>query len=164
MADDAAQIAPTLIPLVSVVVGGIIGIAGGLIGPLILERRKQEAEKKKRKAEKLEELVQLLNVHHTYIHALANKTEHVMHENMDMEELLTVMRQDNPFHTIDAIVHVHFQEFLPYTDIMWELTFRFFNMLLEDKEQDKGEIDAALLEARSKLKNAVRNYAKREFQ
>jgi hypothetical protein len=55
----------SLIPIV--VVGGAIGIAGTLIGsfvgPLILEARKQTAEKKKKKAEKLEELISALSEH-----------------------------------------------------------------------------------------------------
>ena len=36
--------------LAPVVVGGVIGLAGGFFGPMFLEKRKQEAERKKRRA------------------------------------------------------------------------------------------------------------------
>jgi hypothetical protein len=49
--------------LESVIVGGAIAIAGGLATQLLLEYLKQRAEKKKRKAEKLEELLTLLSEH-----------------------------------------------------------------------------------------------------
>jgi hypothetical protein len=67
---DTSQITPVLIPLISVVVGGIIGIAGGLIGPLMLERRKEASEKKKKRAEKFEELVGAVVEHYQWIGAL----------------------------------------------------------------------------------------------
>jgi hypothetical protein len=44
----------TLIP---VIVGGLLTLAGGLIGPWALERKKEAAEKRKKRAEKFEELV-----------------------------------------------------------------------------------------------------------
>ncbi len=54
--------APTLISILApVAVGGVIGIAGSLIGPPVLELCKQVAEKKKKKAEKLEELIATLH-------------------------------------------------------------------------------------------------------
>jgi hypothetical protein len=46
--------------LVGVVIGGLIGIAGGVICPLLLEWRKGIVEKNKKRAEKLEEFVSAL--------------------------------------------------------------------------------------------------------
>jgi hypothetical protein len=43
--------------LVSVIVGGMIGLAGGLVGPPFLHRLQVKAEKEKRRAQKFEELV-----------------------------------------------------------------------------------------------------------
>jgi len=58
MADASA---PDLVAVLApVVVGGIIGLAGGWLGPWLLERRKEKADKKKRRAEKFEELVTAL--------------------------------------------------------------------------------------------------------
>jgi len=45
--------------LLPVIVGGVIGIAGGLIGPPFLHHLQQKAEKKRKRAEKFEELVTL---------------------------------------------------------------------------------------------------------
>jgi hypothetical protein len=49
--------------LLSVIVGGGIGIMAGLIGPPYLHHLQQKAEKKKRRAEKFEELITMLYEH-----------------------------------------------------------------------------------------------------
>ena len=46
--------------LVPVITGGVIGLVGGWLGPWLLERKKEAAEKKKRRADKLEEPVDAL--------------------------------------------------------------------------------------------------------
>jgi len=56
--------------LIGVIIGGLIGVSGGLIGPLVLEWRKQESEKKRRKAEKLEELVSVIYEYYHWNSAL----------------------------------------------------------------------------------------------
>ena len=56
--------------LVSVVVGGLIGLSSGLIGPLVLENRKQTGERKRRRAEKFEELVAAVVEHYHWIRAI----------------------------------------------------------------------------------------------
>ena len=61
MADPAStDLVSTLVP---VVVGGAIGLMGGWLGPWFLERKKEGAEKKKRRAAKFEELVTALYEH-----------------------------------------------------------------------------------------------------
>lgn len=55
----------TLIP---VIVGGIIGLAGGLLGPPLAHWLNERAAKKKKRAEKLEELIGAL---YAYAHWLA---------------------------------------------------------------------------------------------
>jgi hypothetical protein len=52
-----SSLAATLIP---VVVGGIIALAGGWLGPWLLEGRKEAAEKRQRRRQKFEELVATL--------------------------------------------------------------------------------------------------------
>jgi hypothetical protein len=49
--------------LLPVIVGGGIAIIGGLIGPPFLHRLQQKAEKKRRRAEKFEELIATLYEH-----------------------------------------------------------------------------------------------------
>jgi hypothetical protein len=41
--------------LLPVIVGGLIGLAGGVVGPWFLQKGKDETEKKKHRAEKFEE-------------------------------------------------------------------------------------------------------------
>jgi hypothetical protein len=43
--------------LLPVVVGGVIGIIAGLVGPYIIQRLKDAADKKRKRAEKCEELI-----------------------------------------------------------------------------------------------------------
>jgi hypothetical protein len=54
----------TLLP---VIVGGVIGLAGGWLGPWFLERRKEKAEKKRLRAQKFEELVGAVVEHYHWI-------------------------------------------------------------------------------------------------
>jgi hypothetical protein len=56
--------------LVPVIVGGVIGLAGGLFGPLLVQSRKDASERKKRRTEKFEELVGAVVEHSQWIAAL----------------------------------------------------------------------------------------------
>ena len=88
------------ISLVGVVIGGVIGFSGGLIGPLVLERRKQIAERKKKRAEKMEELASLLYKHQHWIKSTMNFCL------SGAEESKTI----SPFARIEAITRVYFHE------------------------------------------------------
>jgi hypothetical protein len=55
--------------LATVVVGGVIGLAGGWVGPWLIERRKEKAERKKLRAQKFEELVGAVVEHYHWITA-----------------------------------------------------------------------------------------------
>ena len=46
--------------LLPVIVGGLIGLAGGFIGPWLLQKNKDETERKKQRRDKFEELVTAL--------------------------------------------------------------------------------------------------------
>ena len=87
--------------LAPVVVGGLIGIAGGWLGPWLLEARKQAAEKKKKRAEKFEELVGAVVEHYHWIGAL---------------RFFTISGQGSlptlsPITKIEAIASTYFPEF-----------------------------------------------------
>jgi len=56
--------------LVGVIVGGIIGIAGGVIGPLVLEWRKGISDNRKRRQDRLIELIYAIYEHHHWIQHL----------------------------------------------------------------------------------------------
>lgn len=61
MATPGAEVSiwATLLP---VIIGGVIGLAGGLIGPWFIETRKQEAEKKKKR-----ELIAAVHEHNHWL-------------------------------------------------------------------------------------------------
>jgi hypothetical protein len=58
--------------LLPVIVGGGIAIIGGLIGPPFLHHLQQKVEKKKRRAEKFEELVATLYEHDHWLQMMQN--------------------------------------------------------------------------------------------
>lgn len=87
--------------LVPVMVGGAIGLVGGWLGPWFVERRKEAAEKKKRRAEKFEELVAAVIEHGLWIRALS----YFSISGQGSEPLLS------PVTKIEAIVSTYFLEF-----------------------------------------------------
>jgi hypothetical protein len=56
--------------LLPVLVGGVIGIVGSFVGPFFLQRLKDAADRKRKRAEKLEELVSAVSEHLHWIGAL----------------------------------------------------------------------------------------------
>jgi hypothetical protein len=88
----------TLIP---VIVGAVIGLVGGWVGPWLLEGRKERADKKKRRAEKFEELVTALCEHKYWLET--------------MEQIWVFGRDEKPsippFARVHAISRAYFPEF-----------------------------------------------------
>jgi hypothetical protein len=68
----ASSATPLLNVLLPVLVGGAIGIIGSFLGPLFLQRAKDAVEKKRKRAEKFEELVAALGEHFYWIDTLRN--------------------------------------------------------------------------------------------
>jgi hypothetical protein len=87
--------------LATVVVGGVIGLAGGWVGPWLIERRKEKAERKKLRAQKFEELVGAVVEHYHWITA---------------KQFLVIAGQGSepnlsPMIKIEAITSTYFPEF-----------------------------------------------------
>ena len=91
-----------LATLVPVVVGGLIGLAGGWLGPSLLERRKEKAEKKKLRAQKFEELVGAVVEHYHWITA----KQFLVIAGQGSEPNLSTMIK------IEAITSTYFPEFI----------------------------------------------------
>jgi hypothetical protein len=99
MADASAS--NLIATLATVVVGGVIGLAGGWLGPWLLERRKEKAERKKIRAQKFEELVGAVVEHYHWITA---------------KQFLVIAGQGSepnlsPMIKIEAITSTYFPEF-----------------------------------------------------
>jgi hypothetical protein len=105
MADSGSDLGPALIGLGGTLIGGIIGFLGGFVSQWLVEGRKEKAEKNKKRAEKLEELVSLLYQHQ---HWLKVKLQATM-GGQDTEEI-------SPFTKAEAITRVYFPELSDITD------------------------------------------------
>jgi hypothetical protein len=82
-------------------VGGLIGVGGSLVGPWLIQDRKEAAEKKQRRAEKFEELVTALFELHHWMTKMRNVR--VFGEERDLEM--------SPIAKVQAISAVYFPEF-----------------------------------------------------
>src|SRR5262245_22191134 len=87
--------------LLPVIVGGLIAIVAGLIGPPFLHHLQQKAEKKRRRAEKFEELIATLYEHDHWLTAMASVRL------FGGEEIKVV----SPMAKVQAISSVYFPEF-----------------------------------------------------
>ena len=67
---DTPTLTTIVMVLAPVIVGGLIGLAGGFFGPRWLQKQKEAADKKKKRAEKFEELVGAVVEHTQWIGAL----------------------------------------------------------------------------------------------
>src|SRR4051794_23429816 len=87
--------------LIPVIVGGLIAVIGGLVGPPFLHRMQVKADTRKRRAEKFEELVGALYEHNHWLD---------MHKNIKLfanEGVLPV----SPMGKVQAIISVYFPQF-----------------------------------------------------
>jgi hypothetical protein len=91
--------------LVPVMVGGAIGLVGGWLGPWLVERRKEIAEKKKRRIEKFEELVAALFEYEHWLDVVRD-----MQLSTKATEIVPTL-PPSPFAKLHAISAVHFPEF-----------------------------------------------------
>jgi hypothetical protein len=151
--------------LVPVVVGGLIGLAGGLLGPLVLEGRKQAAEKKKKRAEKFEELVEEL---YAFDHWLDNERTRALGGDIGPPEV-------SPFARIQAISTVYFPNFDQLIRQLDEGTAT-YRVWIETSNYKRvsGKMDAfpagyaealkCFTDPRDKLLDALKEFARREFQ
>jgi hypothetical protein len=149
MADSSFM--PAIIGLVGTSIGVILGLGGGLTTQLLLEHLRQRSEKKKKKAEKLEELVAVM---HEYQHWLSKLRPYAADETAD------------PVARIIAIGRVYFPEF---EKSIWRVTVNGANYKVRklDTGVEQKEKDSAFQEylaAHLDLLKAIDVFAKREFQ
>jgi hypothetical protein len=148
---------------------GLLGVTlGGLLTPLggwALDARKEASEKKKKRAEKLEELVAALYEHKHWL---------------DTVRKLRVFGGDapegmSPFAKIEGIVTVHFPSLLPKLAELeaasddyelWMITAAQKRLAAKGKADIEGFDDAykPYMQKLGGLLKAIREYAKSEFQ
>jgi hypothetical protein len=89
--------------LLPVIVGGLIGLAGGFVGPWFLQKAKDASDREKHRAEKFEELVQTVYEHRFWLNSVKNIR--VFGEARD--------EPPSPFAKLESIAMVYFPQFLP---------------------------------------------------
>ena len=146
-------------------VGGAIGLVGGWLGPSLVERRKEAAEKKRIRAEKFEEMVTAIYEFDDWL----NRKENI--QVFGGEEKLG----SSPFAKMEAISAVYFPEFMEKTEEL-QKAVRNYELWMSKawKKRVDGEIDKVnegLLDVfnpykdrRKELLKGLRNYASKNFQ
>jgi hypothetical protein len=145
--------------------GTIIGFAGGFVGQWLLEGRKHEAEKKRKRAEKLEELVITIYDHREWMNEIAVNYNKESHPN-------------SPFAKIEAIKQVYFSQFdilvrkMAMTSNNYYISIKKNNAM---RQQSDSSIPAHAIDELTEAKESyykslgslldeIRKYSKREFQ
>jgi hypothetical protein len=158
--------ASLLIVLLPVVVGGAIGIIAGLVGPYCIQRAKDAADKKRKRAEKLEELIAAVVEHFHWISAFRYFTI----SGQGSEPTLS------PITKVQAITGTYFPEFDVLVQQLdsasneyekWILSIgqkRVRNERGYEKLVGHDEVLKAYTEKQQAFLTALRRFARREFQ
>jgi hypothetical protein len=150
--------------LLPVVIGGLIAIVGGLVGPTFVDRVKAKTERQRRRAEKFEELVLALYEHRHWMERA--RVIRVFSDN-DVVEASPIAKVE----TISAIYFPEFREQISNLDILadryelWMIEARRKRLHNVANYADGAtDVFGPYSEASLKLLKEMREFAKREFQ
>ncbi len=152
--------------LAPVIVGGGIGVVAAWLGPWLLERRKEGAERKRRRADKFEEMVGAVYEFDHWV-----ETERQMRVG-GREELIQGV---SPFAKVRAISAVYFPQFeqpigkletatAGYRGWMTAAALRSVSGMPDETPPGFVEALYPYTQARDNLLDALRNFAQSEFQ
>lgn len=146
--------------LFAVVVGGLLTLSG----TWLIEGRREKAERKKRRAEKLEELVAAVYEHKHWLDLVENIR---VFGGTDAKPM-------SPFAKVEAIATVHFPQFLPKLTQLESAAHDYELWMLDaaSKRLTTGKPDtnghkeayAGYATKRGEALKEMREYARREFQ
>jgi len=151
--------------LVPVLIGGLLTLAGGFFGPLFLQERKAEAEKKKHRAEKFEELVTAVYEFDTWLDNLESIRTHGKVGEIGI----------SPFAKLEAISAVHFPMFMQKIEELslvaknyqaWMATAGYNRVSSQGLVTNDGliEVYEPYLGRRNELLDELRKYAVKIFR
>src|SRR5258708_27259466 len=144
--------------LVSAVVGGLMVLGS----QLVLEHRKQETEKKRKKAEKLEELASALYAQEHWLIQLQNTIK----EGETTLETIIAKLPPPPFAKLQAISNVYFPEFQDDVNALSLASAKFVFSVLHREQLNRDPLTdsyATYIKLIRRLEDLIRDYAKREF-
>jgi hypothetical protein len=149
-----------------VIVGGVIGLAGGWLGPWLLERRREKAERRLKRADKFEEMVGAI---YEFDHWVETERQ------IRVEQKAELIRAVSPFARVRAISAVYFPQFEDliraletatsgYRGWMQAVTLR--RVAGDTEEPPAGFVEALhpYSRARDNLLDSLRNFAQKDFQ
>jgi hypothetical protein len=149
--------------LLSVMVGGAIGIIAGVVGPYFIQRVKEKADKKQKRAEKFEELVGAVYEYDHWIDMIRG----IRVAGLDGEITMS------PFAKIRAISDTYFPEFEKAVEEL-RAAGHTYGMWMLEVVQNRPQKDALLarhktivgpyVDKRDALLAELRSFAEREFQ
>jgi len=158
--------ASTLLALLPVVVGGLIGIIAASVGPYLMQRAKDAADKKRKRAEKFEELVGAVYEYDHWIDTTRGIRV------VGFEGAITV----SPFAKIHAISDIYFPQFERAVEELRTAGHAYVMWMLEAAQNrpQKDTLDASLaehetvvrpyMEKRNALLTELRSFARRVAQ
>jgi hypothetical protein len=152
--------------LLPVLVGGAIGVIGSFVGPFFLQRLKDAADEKRKRAEKLEELIAAVTEHYHWVGA----TRYFIISGQGSEPTLS------PITKIQGIVGTYFPEFQPLVEQLEFVTYEYEQWILDigrkrlrnepgyEKLIGHEDIAKKYTAAREELLKELRSFARRRFQ
>jgi hypothetical protein len=154
---------PPLSTLISTIVGGLIAIGGTLVGPPFLHRLQRAAERKKRRAEKLEELAVLEYEHRLWLDTLREI------KLFDSEEKIVL----SPMAKIRAISAIYFPELEELVSNLSRKAAEYQLWIVQERQkklagkskygEDIGTVDGPYLDAFYALQDRIRTLARDEL-
>jgi hypothetical protein len=150
--------------LLPVIVGGLIAIVGGLVGPTFVERTKAKAERERKRREKFEELVLAIYEHRHWISTMRGSKVFGHDDFLAPSPMAKI-------ETISAIYFPVFRDQIHDLDILadkyefWMMEARRKRLNGDDTYVEGGtEAHRAYSEAALRLLKELRDYAQRVFQ
>ena len=160
---------PAVLGLIGTLSGTALGFAGGLITQLLLEHKKRAAETKKRKAEKLEELVSALYEHQHWMTVIVDG---IRVSGKAEEQTIPV----TPLAKAKTICSIYFPQFEPWISAIDDVTHKYSIWMIDASlERAKTGLPTSDMDSLKKvclpyfaahklMLDEIRKYAKREFQ
>jgi hypothetical protein len=151
--------------LLSVLVGGAIGIIAGVAGPYFIQRVKEKADKREKRADKLEELIGAVIEHYHWFAAM----RYFFISGQENQPTLS------PIIKIEAIAGTHFPEFGPLVQRLNSASNNYEIWILDtgqkrlrnepgyEKLTGHDEVLTNYTRARDAFIAELRNFARREL-
>ncbi|WAC21955.1 hypothetical protein [Blastomonas sp. SL216] len=152
----------TLLP---VIVGGLIGLAGGIVGPPLAHWLSEGSSNKKKRAEKLEEMIGHLYAHEHWLGVVRSIRVYGAQDN----------NEQSPLPKAKAIAAIYFPQFIPALAGLSVVSHRYEIWMLEGakkrltgniKELNDGHREAyqAYLDNQEQFLSTLREFAASEFR